>query len=121
VALLGLVVTAAPGSVRVLRQAPASSSAAARVPPWARPCVDAPIVSLRQAFCARVDGRVVASHTKSDGETHLLVIGGFHATLVEVERGTRLPSWGARIVAVGPMIGEGYGLREIRAISLAGG
>ena len=120
-ALVGLIVTAAPGSVRVLRQTPASSSDATRVPGWARPCVDAPIVSLRQAFCARVDGRVLASFTKSDGETHLLVTGGFHVTLIEVERGTKLPSWGSRIVAVGPMIGESYGLREVRAISLAGG
>jgi hypothetical protein len=28
---------------------------------------------------------------------------------------------GSRIVAVGPMIGESYGLREVRAISLTGG
>jgi hypothetical protein len=121
VALVALIVVAAPGSVRIIERAPASSSGAAAVPGWARPCVGAPIVSLRQGFCARVDGRVMGSQTKSNGETHLLVLGGFHATLVEVERGDKLPGWGSRIVAIGPIIGSSAGLREVRAVSLAGG
>ena len=39
-------------------------------------------------FCARTEGRVVGFLTKDNGETHLLVTGGFHLTLVELKPGT---------------------------------
>jgi hypothetical protein len=61
---------------------------------------------------------VIGSVTKDDGETHLLVAGGFHLTLVELQRGTRTPSWGSAIVAIGPLTTTD-GLRELHALRLA--
>jgi hypothetical protein len=73
----------------------------------------------RLAFCARADGRVIASFAADGGETHLLVAGGLHLTLVELRPGMHAPRWGSRIVAVGPL-GSSDGLRELRAVSLVG-
>jgi len=55
--------------------------------------------------------------TNGVGETHVLVAGGLHLTLVELRRGMRTPFWGSRIVAVGP-VGRSNGLRELHALTL---
>jgi hypothetical protein len=109
---------AVPGSVAVVKYAPPrGNAAAARLPTWTRPCLDIdPGLERPQIdFCARVDGRVIGWMSKPDGETHLLVTGGLHITVVELKPGLRKPSWGARITAVGPMTTTG-GLRELQAV-----
>jgi hypothetical protein len=111
---------AAPGSVRLIKYSPdASNLAGSTLPAWARPCLADEYSSPppRIGFCARADGRVVGFITKDGGETHLLVTGGFHFTLVELKRGTHRPSWGSRIIAVGPMT-TSDGLRELKAIRI---
>ncbi len=131
-ALGALLFVSAPGSMRIVRAVPtdvrfsSASAVPAGLPSWARPCVGQ-VPDVRQptiAFCARVDGRVIGSFTKSEPigpETHLLVTGGFHMTLVELRPGTPVPSWGSRIVAVGPLAAEELGLRELKAVTVGGG
>lgn len=124
VVLCGLIYLAGPGSLQVVTIQPLG--AASRMPAWARPCVidtPPPHDSRTLAFCARVVGRVVASIAKSesgDGERHVLVTGGFHVTLVELDGKTPTPSLGARITAVGPLQRASYGLRELIALSFHG-
>lgn len=118
-ALAAIMFFAAPGSIELVRHAPGGAGSSA-LPMWARPCLDDPYVSVEGpllAFCARADGRVVGSVTKSDGETHLVLTGGFHLTLVQLPPGIQRPSWGSRVVAVGPL-GSTDGLRELQAIRL---
>lgn len=116
--MCALLFMAAPGSIQILGRAPAAHS-----PAWAQPCLaQGPQFDAQQlAFCARVDGRVIATQSKRDGETHLLVLGGFHVTLVELPDRAHMPSWGSRVVAVGPMQAASHGLREVKAITLWGG
>jgi hypothetical protein len=121
--LAASIFAAAPGSVMVVQYAPVPGSpAAAAMPSWARPCLRSyPTRGERElGFCARVDGRVIAWATKSDGETHLLVAGGLHLTLVELKPGMRKPAWGSRISAVGPLLPPTAGMREIRALEVRG-
>lgn len=134
-ALGALMFVSAPGSIKIVAAVPAdarfsslhsSSAVPAGLPGWARPCLGQ-VPDVRQpptAFCARVDGRVIGSFTKSEPvgpETHLLVTGGFHVTLVELRPGTPVPSWGSHIVAVGPLAAEELGLRELKAVSVGRG
>lgn len=111
---------AGPGSIEVLAHPPVTGlGARGSTPAWTRPCLrDLPTLGQQQlAFCARLDGRVVASQTKDrDGESHLLVIGGFHFTLVELPSGAHVPAWGSRITVVGPLFSGSYGLRELKAV-----
>jgi hypothetical protein len=114
-----------PGSVTIVKYAPGQGGpAATHLPTWARLCLQVRYPSLEEhqlAFCARVDGRVIGSVTKSSGETHLLVTGGLHFSLVELKPGMRAPGWGSRITAVGPMgSGEG-GFRELKALRVGNG
>ena len=96
----------------------------ARLPAWSRACaIDSPPPddATKLAFCARVQGRVVASIAKEqsdDGERHVLVTGGFHVTLVELRGAIPTPALGSRITAVGPLQRAGYGLRELIALSI---
>jgi hypothetical protein len=123
VALAVLVFFAAPGSVTLMRYSPLRiTETTSGWKTWAGPClrrVDPMFRRGQLAFCARVDGRVIGSHTSgTTGETHLLVLGAFHATLVELQRGTAVPSWGSRIIAVGPLSQGDGGLRELQAVWL---
>jgi hypothetical protein len=110
-ALVALLLLAAPGSIQVLARAKGQTP----MPKWAAPCsvVRPPSLGVRPlTYCARVDGRVIASLSEN-GERHVLVTGGFHLTLVELPRGARSPGWGSRIVAVGPLQAGSFGLREL--------
>lgn len=117
-----LMLLVAPGSMQVVRVQPLG--AASRMPAWTRPCVidtPPPHDSSALAFCARVVGRVVGSIAKSesgDGERHVLVTGGFHVTLVELDGDLASPPLGSRITAVGPLQRASYGLRELIALSI---
>jgi len=72
--------------------------------------------------CVRVTGRVlyVRAERLSGGriETHLLVVASMHLLVVKPVAGLRLPSVGARIDAVGPMVRARNGLREVEALVL---
>jgi hypothetical protein len=121
-ALAAILFFAAPGSVSLVRYGPeAGGPPASNLPAWSRACVVAnryPSMSETQlAFCARADGRVIGFVNGDEGETHLLVTGAFHITLVELKLGTPKPSWGSRIVAVGPLT-TSDGLRELKAIRI---
>jgi hypothetical protein len=122
VALCSLLFLAGPGSIQVIRPMP--SVAPARLPAWARPCViDTGSLqgAVQLAYCARVQGRVIADMGRGgDGERHVLVTGAFHVTLVELHRGMRVPAWGSRITAVGPLQRASYGVRELIALALDG-
>jgi hypothetical protein len=73
------------------------------------------------AFCARLTGRVIATSTKHSGEAHLLVSGGLHLTIVEVPAGRPVPGWGSWVTAVGPLLADQNGLRELLAVQVADG
>lgn len=117
-----MVFLAAPGSFEQVRDAPAvTGSAAGTLPAWAGPCLHNRDPSPGEpllAFCARVEGRVIGSATNSRGETHMLVVGGFHATLVQLPTGTHALPWGSHVTAVGPL-NSGDVLRELQAVRVA--
>jgi hypothetical protein len=107
--LCGLLLAAAQGSFTVARSAGAA---------WTGPCIgrDGRQDRRQLAFCARVEGRVVAdSHGPSAGEVHVAVLGDFHLVLVKLPAGRRTPSWGSDIVAVGPLVRGRDGLLEVGA------
>jgi hypothetical protein len=117
-ALCGLLAVAAPGSIQVLRHPPASgSSSDTQTLAWSRACYrHAPSLDHpRLAFCARFDGRVLYSDV-GPREVHLLAVGSFHAVIVELPAGSRVPGWGSRIVAVGPLLRARNGQRELQAL-----
>jgi hypothetical protein len=115
--LCGLLVGAAQGSITVLGQRPAPVTST-REPSWERRCADGQARWDRQrlAYCARVDGIVVATtHGPGPGEVHVAVVGGFHLTLVRLADGSHAPSFGSRVVAVGPLVRARNGQREVQA------
>jgi hypothetical protein len=74
------------------------------------------------AYCARVNGLVLAStHGPGVGEIHVAVIGGFHLTIVRLPDGSRTPSLGTRLVAIGPMLRARNGQREVQAFKVVSG
>ncbi len=115
----GLLAAAGQGSVDVIRQRPEAHTAT-----WGRWCTAGEVREDRKrlAFCARVDGLALAStHGPGLGETHVAVIGGFHLTIVRLPDGTRTPSPGTRVIAVGPVLRARDGQREVQAFRLVRG
>jgi hypothetical protein len=116
-ALCAFLFVVGPGSVELVARASLSGVHGGQpAPRWTRPCFrQRPALRYPElAFCARVSGRILGSRTLS-GETHLFVSGGFHFTLVELPSGSRVPLWGSRITAVGPLVRGEWGLRELKA------
>ncbi len=122
--VVGLLLLLGPGSMVVLRTVPMRGIDALAT--WARPCVvDTPPAGVvgRVAFCARLEGRVLAHVSASDsddGERHVLVAGAFHVTLVELHGAMRTPPIGSTVVAIGPLQRASLGLREMIALELRG-
>jgi hypothetical protein len=119
--LCGLIVGAAQGSIDVLAKRPATSHAEAS---WERWCTAGEVREdrTRLAYCARVDGLVVSSNRgPAPGESHVAVVGSFHLTIVRLPDGTRTPSLGARLVAVGPLVRARDGQREVQAFRVLHG
>jgi hypothetical protein len=118
----GLLVGAAQGSIDVLAHRP---SAGAYAPAsWERWCTaGTPRRDRRRlAFCARVNGLVLTStHGPKLGEVHVAVIGGFHLTIVRLPVGSRTPSIGTRLIAVGPLVRARNGQREVQAFKVLRG
>lgn len=123
-ALLALVVVAAAqGSLQVLRDR-RSVPDVRRSPAlhWALPCVSARARPDRRQldFCGRIAGRVVwVTHGPDRGESHVAVLGGFHVVLVKLPIGTAPPSWGAAVVAVGPLVRSRSGMLELQSLRMS--
>jgi hypothetical protein len=71
------------------------------------------------AYCARVDGLVLAvTHGPGDGEVHVAVVGDFHLVIVRLPDGAGTPSFGARLIAIGPLVRARDGQREVQAFEV---
>jgi hypothetical protein len=118
-----VLVGAAQGSIAVVSQRPLGPSALS-TRSWERWCTAGHVREdrIRLAYCARVDGLVLASsHGPGPGETHVAVIGGFHLTIVRLPDGARAPTMGTRLIAVGPLVRARDGQREVQAFRVLRG
>jgi hypothetical protein len=123
--LCGLVLVCAQGSLTIIAKRPvaAARGAAAAPPSWVRWCTrgDARQDRRRLAFCARVDGHVLAStHGPAPGEAHVAVLSDFHIVIVRLPEGMATPARGARVVAIGPLFRARDGQREVQAFRFDG-
>jgi hypothetical protein len=121
--LCGLIAGAAQGSIDVITSRPAAGAGGGGAS-WERWCSvgRAREDRTRLAYCARVDGLVVtSSHGPASGETHVAVVGGFHLTIVRLPDGSRTPSLGTRLIAVGPLVRARDGQREVQAFRVLRG
>ena len=121
--LCGVIVGAAQGSIAVVAQRPAADASAGGAS-WERWCSAGAARQDRRrlAYCARVNGLVLTStHGPNPGEVHVAVIGGFHLTIVRLPFGSRTPSLGTRVIAVGPLVRARNGQRELQAFKVLRG
>jgi hypothetical protein len=119
--LCGLVLASAQGSLTILARRPPAVGGDAALPAWASWCTKGEPREDRKrlAYCARIEGRVIDStHGPGPRETHVAVVGGFHVVLVRLPEGAPTPSWGAHIVAIGPLFRARDGQREVQAFWL---
>jgi hypothetical protein len=116
----GLLVAAAQGSISVIaRRPPAPGGSAA--PPWERSCASGQVRQDRRrlAYCARADGLVLTStHGPGLREVHVAIICDFHLVIVRLPDGSATPSFGARLVVVGPLLRARNGQRELQAFEV---
>ena len=117
--LCGLVLVCSQGSLTIIANQPATATrGAAAQPPWEPWCTRGFPRKERKrlAFCARVEGRVLAStHGPQPDEAHIAVISDFHIVVVRLPNWETTPSRGARIVAIGPLFRARDGQREVQA------
>jgi hypothetical protein len=121
--LCGLIVVAAQGSIEVIAHRAADGRLAGGAS-WQRWCAAGEVRDdrLRLAYCARVNGLVLAStHGPGAEENHVAVVGGFHLTIVRMPDGAPSPSVGTRLVAVGPLVRARNGQREVQAFRVLRG
>lgn len=117
----GALLAAAQGSVEVIAQQPSAAEPATAQPTWLRWCTRGTVRldRVRLAFCARVDGHVLAStHGPGPAEAHVAVLSDFHLFVVRLRDGARVPSFGTRIAAIGPLVRARDGQREIQAFAV---
>lgn len=117
VLLCALIVVAGQGSIQVIAHRTAGGPAA-KGETWQRWCASGQVRDdrIRLAYCARVDGLVLAStHGPGARETHVAVVGGFHLTIVRLPDGAPTPGRGSRLIAVGPLVRARDGQREVQA------
>jgi hypothetical protein len=118
-----LIAGAAQGSIQVIARHPAADDTSAAAS-WQRWCTAGQVRDDRKrlAYCARVNGLVLDStHGPAAAETHVVVVGGFHLTVVRLPDGARTPAVGTRVVAVGPLVRARNGQREVQAFRLVRG
>ena len=121
--LCALIVVAAQGSIRVIAYRSASGPVSDGES-WRRWCTRGQVRDdrIRLAYCARVDGVVLAStHGPGPHETHVAVVGGFHLTIVRLPDGAPTPPRGSRLIAVGPLVRARDGQREVQAFRVLHG
>ncbi len=120
--LCGLLLASAQGSLTILtHRPPAAPGDAAALPAWAGWCTKGHPREDRKrlAYCARIEGRVIDwTHGPGPLEAHVAVVGDFHIVLVRLPEGAPTPSWGAHIVAIGPLFRARDGQREVQAFWL---
>ncbi len=121
--LCGLLLASAQGSLTILTHRPpaARRGIAAAPPAWTHWCAtgEARRDRKRLAYCARIEGRVIDStHGPGPHEVHVAVLGDFHIVLVRLPEGAPTPSWGAHVVAIGPLFRARDGQREVQAFWL---
>jgi hypothetical protein len=116
--LCGLVLVCAQGSLTIIAHRPATVRGAAVLPSWEPWCTKGIPRKERKrlAFCARVQGRVIAStHGPKPDEAHIAVISDFHIVLVRLPNWEATPERGTDIVAIGPLFRDRDGQREVQA------
>jgi len=123
VLLCALIVVAAQGSIQVIAHR-AAGGGESGLDTWQRWCSSGHVRDdrIRLAYCARIDGLVLAStHGPGADETHVAVVGGFHLTIVRLPDGARAPGRGSRLIAVGPLVRARDGQREVQAFRVLRG
>ena len=117
--LCGTLLGCAQGSLTIIAHSPAAGGRrVAALPSWAHWCTSGEPRRDRKrlAFCARVEGRAIAStHGPGRGESHVALLGYYQVVLVRLPEGARTPANGARVVAIGPLFRARDGLREVQA------
>lgn len=116
--LCAVVLACAQGSLSIIVHRPAATGRGAAGPAWVRWCTrgSARRDRRRLAFCARVEGRVLATtHGPAPGEAHVAVLGDFHIVIVRLPGGAATPAQGTRVVAIGPLFRARDGQREVQA------
>lgn len=116
--LCGLVFVCAQGSLAIIAHKPAAGRQHAAAPSWEPWCTRGTPRRgrIRLAFCARVEGRVLAwTHGPNPDEAHVAVIGDFHIVVVRLPDWEATPKRGANIVAIGPLFRARDGQREVQA------
>jgi hypothetical protein len=118
--LCGGVLGCAQGSLTIIAHSPAAADArrVAALPSWAHWCTrgEPRRDRRRLAFCARVEGRAIAStHGPGRGESHVALLGYYQVVLVRLPDGAKTPANGSRVVAIGPLFRARDGLREVQA------
>jgi len=117
--LCALVLVCAQGSLTIIAHRPATAKqGTTALPPWEPWCTRGIPRKERKrlAFCARVEGRVLAStHGPQPDEAHVAVISNFQIVIVRLPNWEATPSRGAKIVAIGPLFRARDGQREVQA------
>jgi hypothetical protein len=122
--LVALLLACAQGSLTIIAARPAiarlaaGTRAARGLPSWERWCThgEAREDRRRLAFCARVEGRVLAAtHGPAPGETHVAVLADFNLVIVRLPDWVATPARGTRISAIGPLFRARDGQREVQA------
>jgi hypothetical protein len=117
--LCALLLICSQGSLTILAHKPATATQDAAAPPsWEPWCTRGHPRKERErlAFCARVEGRVLAStHGPNPDESHIAVISDFHLVIVRLPNWEATPKRGAKIVAIGPLFRARDGQREVQA------
>jgi hypothetical protein len=115
----GLVLVCTQGSLTIVPHKPVGGGRyAAVLPSWERWCTRGTPRTERKrlAFCARVEGRVLAStHGPKPDEAHIALISDFHLVLVRLPNWEITPKRGANVVAIGPLFRARDGQREVQA------
>jgi hypothetical protein len=102
----------------IIAHSPTQGSHAAVLPSWEPWCTRGTPRTERKrlAFCAHVEGRVLAStHGPKPDEAHIALISDFHIVLVRLPNSEAIPERGTDIIAIGPLFRARDGQREIQA------
>ncbi len=118
--LCGLVLVCAQGSLTIIAHRPAAHGRDAALPVWEPWCTRGVPRKERErlAFCARVEGRVLAStHGPKPDESHIAVISDFQVVVVRLPNWEATPARGTNIIAIGPLFRARDGQREVQAFN----
>ena len=122
VLLCGLIAGAAQGSIDVITtpsRRPAPAEAGRHGSGGAAPAGRARTASAWRTAPGSTVSVLASSHGPGPLEIHVAVVGGFHLTIVRMPDGSRTPSLGSRLIAVGPLVRARNGQREVQAFRVA--